>query len=169
MSLDPFVRPAPEGETFALKQGESARTKGGLVVTYAGHAHKHAAKGGRDAQTIHLSLQQGERRGDVELRGVDDVLEGELDALGTLLVVRGGYSRVDVTVAAEQPPAPMDRDEAWALIEEVAEKLRLPKDGGGGSVVDGIVRYGAVHDHEHVWDARFGLYTRRLWFVKPGE
>ncbi len=165
-AADPFTRPIPAGETFPLKQGESRTTTGGLEVTYASHGHKQPAGPGRFLQMVRLELGRGEQQQQVELRGTDDVLEAEIDALGALLVVRGGYAGIDVTVAARKTPAPLDEEAAWALIDELAARRGLVKDGGGGSVDEGVLHYGAVHEGKGVWHARLGMYTRRAWFLR---
>lgn len=170
VSADPFVRPAPVGETFSLERRQSHRTEGGLVVTYAGHSHKRPRVGGPTAQMIRLLFERGDQRQEIELRGSDNVLEGELDALGALVVVRGSFASVEVTVVATPAPPPLDEDEAWGLIEQTAARYGLAaKNSAGGSVVDGVLRYQAALDKQTVWSARLGTYTRRLWFLKPGD
>lgn len=163
----PFERPPPRGETFSLEQGASHGTESGLVVRYASHGHKHAAKGGRDAQMIYLEVTRGDERAALELRGSDDVLEGELEALGALLVVTGGYSGVTVTVS-EPAPAPLTSDEARDLVDEAAARHGLRRDGSGSHAEDGLLHFDADLDGKQVWRARVGLYTRRVWFLRPG-
>lgn len=147
---------------------------GGVTVHFVGNSHKDIEAGDRPLGMWELELRRGDRRLPLSLRSSEDGFEVEVDAFGTLLVLRHrGYDQFDVVHVATPSPAPLDEHACFARIEAEAARLGLPSattvspEGTGPAIGsdDGFVVVTAAT--RPAWRAYCGTYTGRIWFLAP--
>ncbi|MCB9559794.1 MAG: hypothetical protein H6708_05245 [Kofleriaceae bacterium] len=162
----PEGHPVPTGERFTLVEGGRHRSRAGVTVAWPTQGHKHAA-GGATTAIYGLELRRGGKHAEIELRSDDDVLEAEVDALGTLLWISGTYDQLTIVVAARKTPRPLDEDVAVEQLQAAAAAAALPEGDQAWSIEQGVVALTTRAGDRVLWQGRCGLYTRRIWFLPP--
>jgi hypothetical protein len=165
----PVILPAPppvSGRVTRLAPGQARGVGRGVTVRWTEDRHKHKVDGGATA-IVGLAVKRGGRSKTVVVTG-DDGIEAELDGFGVIVSVSGGADELEVRTLGAARRA-LDEDAAAALVEREAARHELPTGGASYSSEGGILHYTSMQDGAPLWEARVGLYSRRVWFVYPSR
>lgn len=159
-----YVLPANEpqiaGKHYVLTEGKPVRLANGTTLTWLGEGY-HRARRLYGSPYVPVTIVRGKQRVEAD---VSTKREVEVDAFGTTLVLGLDDAEIDITVVGPTRKPPSE-DKIRALIEERVVSEKLPTPGSLWGRSDGFVIYSVYGpDLEQLWEARFGLYTRRLIF-----